>query len=103
MLDEFINDPIYKELIAFSAEVEALGMRLSDLNSQRNLILNDKTMSGAEKLENKNKIQEASSIILEKFMEALVDADLKYYEPILPEKKPLRKVFDKLTGQKMED
>ena len=103
LLEEFINDPIYKELIGFSAKVEELGMRLSDLNSQRNLILNNKTMSGAEKLENKNKIQEASSIILEKFMEALVDADLKYYEPILPEKKPLRKFFDKLTGKKMED
>ena len=107
LLEEFINDPIYKELIAFSAEVEALGMRLSDLNSQRNLILNNKTMSGAEKLESKNKIQEASSIILEKFMEALVDADLKYYTPILPEKKPLRKVLDSLSikfgGKKMED
>lgn len=107
LLEEFINDPIYRELIAFSAEVEALGMRLSDLNSQRNLILNDKTTSGASKLENKNKIQEASSIILGKFMEALVDADLKYYKPILPEKKPLRKVFDSLSikfgGKKMED
>jgi len=102
LLKDFIENEENQELLYISPLLESMGKQVSELNKKRNLIWQDKTMSGERKLELKNQIEEQSAVLFDRIMAALESRNLQIFKPIFGfEEKPLDWMFPEiLFGKK---
>ena len=83
LLREFLQDPENLELLAISGRLENYGRTAAKLNTQRNLIIQDKEMSGQMKKFKLSQIDKLMATFFDKIMKSIDDMDLEVREPFI--------------------
>ena len=83
LLSEFLQDPENLELLAISGRLENYGRTAAKFNAQRNLIIQDKKMSGQMKKFKLSQIDKLMATFFDKIMESIDDMDLEVREPFI--------------------
>ena len=83
LLKEFVEDPENLELLAISDRLENYSRTAAGYNAQRNLIIQDKKMSGQMKKFKLSQIDKLMAIFFDQIMESIDDMDLEVREPFI--------------------
>ena len=81
LLKEFVEDPENLELLSISGRLENYGRTAAKFNAQRNLIIQDKNMSGAMKKFKLSQLDKIMADFFDKIMQGIDDMDLEVREP----------------------
>jgi len=81
LLKEFLDDPENRELLDISGKLENYGRRAAKFNTDRNLIIQDKKMSGAMKKFKLSQIDKGMANFFDVIMQGIDDMDLEVREP----------------------
>lgn len=81
LLKEFLDDPENRELLYISGKLENYGRMAAKFNTDRNLIIQDKKMSGAMKKFKLSQIDKGMANFFDVIMQGIDDMDLEVREP----------------------